>query len=145
MQIRYYRPGDVQEIAELSGQLGYPCTAGAMQGYLQALQDRLEHALFVAEVKDGSIAGWIHVYHTRLIFRQPFAEVGGLVVGEPYRGMGIGKSLVLEAEKWARAAGCDLLRIRSNVKRVGAHDFYEHLGYVVLKTQRVYDKNLSIK
>ena len=145
MRIRYYQPGDVPEIAELSAQLGYPCTAEAMRGYLQELWDRPEHALFVAEAGNGSVAGWIHVFLTRVIFRQPFAEIGGLVVGEPYRGMGIGKLLVLEVEKWAQAAGCDLLRIRSNVIRTAAHNFYERCGYSVLKTQKVYDKSLSKK
>ena len=61
--------------------------------------------------------------------------IEGLVVDRTYRGRGIGKLLLTRAEEWARANGCLLVRLRSTAARIDAHLFYEHLGYVKVKTQ----------
>ena len=38
-------------------------------------------------------------------------------------------ALVAAAEETLASAGCGLLEITSNVRLVGAHEFYEYLGY----------------
>ena len=42
----------------------------------------------------------------------------------------------------ARLQGVSSIRLRTNVVRKGAHAFYEHVGYVVRKEQKVYVKVL---
>ncbi|WNK00967.1 GNAT family N-acetyltransferase [Thalassospiraceae bacterium LMO-JJ14] len=50
-------------------------------------------------------------------------------------GTGIGRALMSHAEKAARAAGCNLVRLYTNVKMHENFPFYEALGY--LKTHDV--------
>ncbi|HEY9227767.1 MAG TPA: GNAT family N-acetyltransferase, partial [Gemmatimonadaceae bacterium] len=45
------------------------------------------------------------------------------------RGQGVGRALVAAAEQSLVSAGCGLIEITSNDRRVDAHAFYEHLGY----------------
>jgi len=72
-----------------------------------------------------------------------FAELGGLVVDEARRGSGNGRALLAKAEGWAAENGCAMLRVRSNVQRAAAHQFYERMGYAVTKSQFVLEKQLS--
>jgi len=66
------------------------------------------------------------------------AEIGGLVVEEGWRGSGIGRRLMQQAEQWAQEQGCWAMHVRSNILRERAHRFYERLGYQSIKTQRVF-------
>ncbi len=52
-----------------------------------------------------------------------------MVVAEQARGQGVGSALVAEAEARLKAAGCGLIEVTSNAKRLRAHAFYERLGY----------------
>ena len=45
-------------------------------------------------------------------------------------------------EQWARKHGCKSVNLRSNVARKDAHAFYQSLGYNLVKTQHVFQKNL---
>jgi GNAT superfamily N-acetyltransferase len=74
--------------------------------------------------------------------RDPRAEVGGLVVDERFRGSGVGRLLMQQAEDWAREKGYREVVLRSNVIREHAHRFYESLGYTVTQTQKHFRKNL---
>jgi GNAT superfamily N-acetyltransferase len=71
------------------------------------------------------------------------AEIAGLIVDESARGAGLGRDLVAAAGVWARARGCRVIRVRSNVVRERARAFYEREGFVVLKTQRVFEKTFA--
>lgn len=86
--------------------------------------------------------GWVHVFLSRLLESDPEAEIGGLVVDQHHRGLGIGQRLVEEAERWARRQRCRSVRLRSNVIRTRAHAFYERLGFKVVKSQKVFRKSL---
>lgn len=61
---------------------------------------------------------------------------------DEYRKLGIGRSLIQRGEEWARSQDCKGIFVRSNVVRQEAHRFYEHIGYVPLKTQLVLYKSL---
>jgi len=73
----------------------------------------------------------------------PFIEIGGLVVKDGLRGSGIGKSLLAAAEKWAFDQDCREMRVRSNIIRADAHDFYLGQGYQDNKKQTVFIKSLK--
>jgi GNAT superfamily N-acetyltransferase len=47
------------------------------------------------------------------------------------------------AEKWALEHGCRIVHLRTNLKRAGAHAFYERLGYEHFKTQKAFRKILK--
>jgi GNAT superfamily N-acetyltransferase len=97
----------------------------------------------VAVGVDGSVIGWIHIFAAVRLGSEPFAEVGGLIVSEPCRGQGVGKSLFQKAEVWAGEKNLGFLRIRSRSFRSEAHRFYELLGCTPIKTQKVFSKELQ--
>lgn len=134
--------GDGPEIARLSGQLGYPAESEAITDRLDRILTWADNAVFVSEA-DDKLAGWVHVHGRYLIESPPFAEIGGLVVDDEYRGQGIGKELMRRVEEWARAAGFAEMRVRSGGSRAGAHRFYERIGYDNFKMQQVFRKRLD--
>jgi ribosomal protein S18 acetylase RimI-like enzyme len=123
MRVREARLDDAGPLASLATQLGYPTTP-----------DQAERR---------AIVGWIHVMGSVSLDSDPSAEIAGLVVDEVFRGSGIGARLVAEAEAWAEAGGYDLLRVRSNVKRVRARRFYERQGFELTKSQNNFVKSLE--
>ena len=48
----------------------------------------------------------------------------------------------LAVEEWAAERGLGQLSVRSNIVRAESHPFYERLGFVKLKTQHAYRKQL---
>ena len=56
-------------------------------------------------------------------------QIEGVRVASAHRGRGIGELLVAEAVERARAAGCGLVQLTSDVSRADAHRFYERLGF----------------
>ena len=139
--IRPARIEDAAAIAVLSGQLGYPATSEQMTSRLAAILRRDDMAAFVADV-DGSVAGWLHMFGCERLESEPSAEIGGLVVADGHRGVGIGAQLIAAGERWARDRGYQLVRVRSNVIREDAHRFYERAGYAREKRQAVFAKFL---
>lgn len=142
--IRPATPQDAARLAELSTQLGYPATSKDILGRLDRIFGSGEHAVYVAEAREPEtrIAGWVHVFVSRLLEEDSQAEIGGLVVDEAWRGRGVGALLMACAERWAREQGSTTVRVRSNVIREEAHAFYEKLGYSVVKSQKVFRKTL---
>jgi GNAT superfamily N-acetyltransferase len=140
--VRRARSSDAARIAELAGQLGYPTTEKQMRTRLKdALGDK-DGACFVAESREGGLAGWIHVSTTPLLEVERRAEVNGLVVDEKARSCGAGALLLTAAEKWARGKRCKGMSVRSNVLRERAHGFYLRNGYEHYKTQKAFRKGL---
>ena len=142
MRIREATFGDAAEIAELSGQLGYPSTAAQADQRLRGVLKSTEHAAFVADAGNGELAAFVGLQIMRTLEADPRAEVTALVVREDYRSQGVGKMLMERAEEWARAQNCVMIGLRSNVIRERAHAFYQRLGYQHQKTQKAFRKAL---
>ncbi len=140
--IRTAIPDDAESIDRLSGELGYPTTAADARRRLFDIKTAETHAVMVAEDAPGSVVGWIHVFRSPRLGGEPFAELGGLVVTESLRGHGIGSRLVAETERWAADRGIATLRIRTRTTRNDARLFYEDLGFVLTKTQVVFERQL---
>ncbi len=142
LRIRRARQSDAARIAELSGQLGYPTTAGAMAGRLKLALREKSGACLVAETKEDGIIGCVHVSVAPLLEVERRAEVNGLVVDEKERSRGAGWNLLEAAENWARKMRCKGMSVRSNVLRERAHGFYLRHGYEHYKTQKAFRKEL---
>ena len=140
--VRRAAPGDAERLAALSTALGYPMTPDEAVRRLGEIADHPDHGLLVAEV-NGRVEGWIQVSLPRIFETPRQAEIAGLIVDEGARGAGIGRELLAAAEDWARAQGCRAIRVRSNVVRELARAFYEREGFVVIKTQGVFEKPLA--
>lgn len=147
-KIRRAQIDDAEDLARLSGELGYPAVEEELRRRLEELAGRPEHAVFVAESVSagrggGEVVGWIHVGVSYHLESDTFAELLGLVVAGSQRSSGVGATLVSEAEAWARERGVAELRVRSNVVRERAHQFYLRQGFLKVKTQAVFSKRLE--
>lgn len=127
----------------LSGELGYPTTPADVRRRLFDIKTSENHSVMVAEDSPGTVVGWMHVFRAPRLGGEPFAELGGLVVTESLRGHGIGSLLVAEAEKWTSERGLTTLRIRTRTTRNDARLFYEDLGFLLTKTQVVFERQLG--
>ena len=138
---------DAAALAVLNGQLGYPSTSEQVERRLAEISAQPDHAVLVSELVDPDggtrVVGWVHGSVRRILENDPFAEVGGLIVDENRRGLGIGALLMDRVEQWARAVGCSAVTVRSNVIRGRAHAFYQRRGYATIKTQHVFRKPLT--
>jgi len=135
------RSDDCLRIAELSDQLGYPSSAEEIRTRMNELARDKANCTFVAVI-DKQVIGWIHAWYALRIESAPFVEIGGLVVDENFRGRYIGEKLVTVVTNWALMKGVKTLRVRSNIKRVAAHQFYQHIGFQEIKEQKVFILNL---
>jgi len=141
--VRRAGAADAERIAELSGVLGYPVGPCVVSERLAHLLARDDNAVFVA-VDAGRVVGWIHGAEHELLETGRICEILGLVVDASIRRGGAGSTLVAAVEEWAALRGLPQVSVRSNIVRVESHPFYERLGYVRVKTQHSYRKNLEI-
>lgn len=101
--------------------------------YLQAFDEMAAQPgndLLVA-ILDGTVIGCLQVTITSGLSRRGVrrAQLEGVRVSSNHRGEKVGEQLVLEAIKRARAAGCGLVQLTSDVSRLDARRFYERLGF----------------
>ncbi len=142
--VRLAGAADTERLAELCQYLGYPASPAEVQKRLSQIKSDEHHAVYVAEPADGQqIAGWVHVYTRQLMLTNLQAEIGGIVVDEGHRHIGIGRLLMQHAEQWAREKGCEAITLRSNILRKDAHIFYEKVGYRSIKTLLAFYKVLD--
>ena len=133
---------DVVALASLSAQLGYPSDANAMRERLRRVRDLEIGQVFVAVGAASRVVGWMHVVERFTLEDEPFVEIAGLIVDETVRSAGVGAALLRVAESWAREQGHARMRVRSNVIRQRAHEFYKREDYAEKKRQVVFEKSL---
>jgi GNAT superfamily N-acetyltransferase len=133
---------DAGVAAELSSQLGYPGSADDLRERIADMSRSADRVAFAA-ILDGEVVGWIDAAIERHLQSTACAVIGGLVVRDGARGLGIGRRLCLEVEEWARSQTIPVVRVRSQIKREDAHRFYLRDGYSQVKTSLVFEKRLS--
>ena len=159
ISIRRIVRDDAAAAAELSGQLGYPSTVEQLRRRIHRLASCTDsQAVFVALLTPtpsaptpsaptpsakAQLVGWIEVAVTCHLQSDPFVLIGGLVVQDGHRGLGIGKRLCEKVEAWTRSQGIQILRVTSRSTRPDAHRFYLQDGYVETKTSKVFEKKLT--
>ncbi len=127
-KIREANPGDADAIAALLDALGYDVRAGEVRKRMTALRKSSEPVLVADRGKQ--VIGCVSWHVTPVIHRpRPVGRITMLVVDEAERGQGIGTALVEAVEARLRKAGCGLVEVTSNMKRMRAHAFYDGLGY----------------
>jgi N-acetylglutamate synthase-like GNAT family acetyltransferase len=100
------------------------------------------HQVFVA-VCDNSVVGWTAVEKRILLGEGVISEITGLVVRASCRRTGIGQLLINAVETWSQNPGLSRILVRSNVFRVESHEFYPSVGFELMKTTKVYAKELA--
>jgi GNAT superfamily N-acetyltransferase len=142
LSFRQLTSDDSAAAAELSSQLGYPNSPDELRQRIEETSRSADRVAFAA-VLDGQIVGWIDAAIERHLQSSACAVIGGLVVRDDARGLGIGRRLCLEVEDWARSQSIPVVRVRSQIKREDAHRFYLRDGYSEVKTSLVFEKRLS--
>lgn len=141
--IREARPTDVNELAALCTQLGYPSAAADVERRLPALLSNADHVLLLGTNEDDRTVAWLHAEVRRPLELDPFVQIAGLVVGAGHRGAGVGARLLARAEQWALQQGIRAVHVRSNVTRERAHRFYLRAGYTLTKTSHLFVKTVG--
>lgn len=141
IQTRTASVDDSNSIRLLSAQLGYEISLADTEANIREVLTSKDHVAFVA-VDNEKVIGWVHAFPTRTIESLPFVELAGLIVDENYRSKGIGKILVERIKEWCIEKNILHLRVRSNVKRKEAHEFYMNNGFTEIKEQKVFQMKL---
>ncbi|OAZ98693.1 GNAT family N-acetyltransferase [Halomonas sp. G11] len=131
---RKYTHQDAQALVLLMAQLGYDHSEESLSANISAVREQ-SGEVFVAEVA-GNVRGCVSAIIDVRLAEGVKGEIVSLVVSEEARGQGLGKGLVLEAEKWL-SGKVSVIRVRANARREQSHLFYESLGYSKDKTQAV--------
>ncbi len=137
--IREIQLSDSEFIAGLSRQFGYSATIEEIQSRLTNILQNSDHCAYAAMYRDQCV-GWIHAFYSIRLESGYFVEIAGLIIDEQYRRKGIGKKLIESVHNWAAARRCGRLRVRCNVKRNDAHEFYKGIGFIEMKEQKIFDK-----
>lgn len=131
--IRNYESADINELAKLMGDLGYPTTPEEMERRMDLMKSNPYSNTFVA-ISDDKVVGMIGIncylnYETDGLVTHILA----LVVSQDFQGRGIGQRLVGFIEEWAIANGSQTLYLTSGIKeeRKLAHELYKKMGFDV--------------
>jgi ribosomal protein S18 acetylase RimI-like enzyme len=136
-ELRAARARDVERLAPLFEQLGYPADPPEIRARLEGLRD---NSRVLVAVTERGLLGFVAVEISRDFIVGKRATILGLVVADGSRSEGIGATLLDAAEAWAFQRGAAVVSVRSNVIRDAAHRFYERQGYRRIKSQHVFEK-----
>jgi GNAT superfamily N-acetyltransferase len=132
MSVRSARPEDFAAVTALLEALGRAEVTDETRESCRALYEAqlgdsgAEH--LVAE-DNGAVVGFCSLhYRPRLNFPTPEAWIPDLFVAEEARERGLGRALLDEAERRARARGCHRLTLESGYQRDAAHRLYARFG-----------------
>jgi GNAT superfamily N-acetyltransferase len=133
IHIRPYQSADLEAVAELMSDLGYPTSIERMQHRMEQIESVPSYGTFVAVV-DNQVVGMAGVRQSYTYEEDGFAtQISTIVVKEQFQGQGVGKALVRFVEEWAMARNSNCVYLTSGIKpeRKKAHRFYEAMGLSV--------------
>ncbi|WP_313467542.1 GNAT family N-acetyltransferase [Carnobacterium sp.] len=142
--IRDMKMKDAEEIRRINAEsLGYDVPIEITEKQMKKLvADDIHHILFVAE-EDGKVAGYVHAEVYESLYSEPMLNILALAVDQDHQKKGNGKQLMQEIELAASERNLAGIRLNSGETRLGAHKFYESIGYSCDKTQKRFLKLFS--
>ena len=109
---------------------GESFTLEAAREHFGRIRQRPGFRLLVAAVEGEIVGTYVLQIMEKLGKRgTPAGVVEDVAVAPGRQGQGIGRAMMEHAREACRNAGCYKLALSSNVKREGAHQFYESLGF----------------
>jgi ribosomal protein S18 acetylase RimI-like enzyme len=108
----------------------FETVADTYRAAFRAIEADANNSLHVAVFKDRIagcyqltvIPGLSHAGSVR-------AQIEGVRIAGDVRGRGLGEAMMQNAIALARARGCNLLQLTTDLRRERAHRFYERLGF----------------
>ena len=140
--VRVIAREDAAAVAELSRELGYEVSVEMVAEQIGRVSSRAGNQIAFVACIGCDVVGWIEATITYHLQYFPYSLIGGLVVREGMRGLGIGKRLCAEVEAWSKEKGVGVVRVTSRSTRGDAHRFYIRDGYERIKTSAVFEKVL---
>ena len=121
--------------------LGYDFSPEETASQLAKLSQDPHHYLLGYEGDTShELVGYIHAEVYESLYSKPGFNILALAVLPQTQGKGIGKTLLHGLEQEAEKRGYKFLRLNSADHRLGAHAFYERVGYTCDKMQKRFIK-----
>ena len=106
------------------------CIRDSPHHFLLGYEDDASHELF----------GYVHAEVYECLYSNAGFNILALAVLPQRQGMGIGKILLEGLEQETKRRGYEFIRLNSADHRLGAHAFYEKVGYTCDKMQKRFIK-----
>lgn len=142
MKIRRGSLNDFEVIHQLSWQLGYTPSIEQVKTNITNMLTLKDHDFVVAVNEKDGVVGWMTLVIRHRIEDTPFLQVAALVTDDNVRGKGVGRLLMNHAAHYAQENNLPFVGLHSSKSRIGAHAFYEHIGYTKAKESYFFRKNL---
>ena len=136
--LRDLKTTDVAAICEINKEaLGYVFSLEETASQLARLSKDSHHFLLGYE-DDASheLLGYVHAEVYESLYSNAGFNILALAVLPQRQGKGIGKALLEGLEQETKKRGYNFIRLNSADHRLGAHAFYEKVGYTCDKTQK---------
>ena len=140
--LRALKPTDTVSIYEINKEaLGYAFSSEETASQLTRLSKDPHHFLLGYE-DDASheLLGYVHAEVYECLYSNAGFNILALAVLPQRQGMGIGKILLEGLEQETKRRGYEFIRLNSADHRLGAHVFYEKVGYTCDKMQKRFVK-----
>ena len=136
--LRDLKTTDVAAICEINKEaLGYSYSLEETASQLAKLsQDSHHYLLGFEDSTNHDLLGYVHAEVYESLYSKPGFNILALAVLPQMQGKGIGKALLEGLEQEAKKRGYNFIRLNSADHRLGAHAFYEKVGYTCDKVQK---------
>ena len=136
--LRDLKTTDVAAICEINKEaLDYSFSLEETSSQLAKLSQDPHHFLLgFEEPTSHDLLGYVHAEVYESLYSKPGFNILALAVLPQMQGKGTGKALLEGLEQEAKKRGYNFIRLNSADHRLGAHAFYEKVGYTCDKVQK---------
>lgn len=140
--LRALKETDLASIYEINKEaLGYTFSPEETACQLAKLSQDSHHFLLGYEdPASHGLLGYVHAEVYESLYSNAGFNILALAVLPQTQGKGIGKALLEGLEQETKKRGYKFIRLNSAEHRIGAHAFYEHVGYNCDKLQKRFIK-----
>ena len=140
--LRDLKTTDVAAICVINKEaLGYSFSFEETSSQLDKLsQDSHHYLLGFEDSTSHDLLGYVHAEVYESLYSKPGFNILALAVLPQRQGKGIGKALLEGLEQETKRRGYEFIRLNSADHRLGAHAFYEKVGYTCDKMQKRFIK-----
>ena len=140
--IRDLKVADVEAVCVINKEaLGYTFRPEETASQLAKLSQNSHHFLLGFEDSTNhDLLGYVHAEVYESLYSHAGFNILALAVLPQMQGKGIGKALLEGLEQEAEKRGYQFIRLNSADHRIGAHTFYERVGYTCDKVQKRFIK-----
>ena len=140
--LRDLKTTDVAAICEINKEaLGYSFSFEETSSQLDKLsQDSHHYLLGFEDSTSHDLLGYVHAEVYESLYSKAGFNILALAVLPQRQGKGIGKALLEGLEQETKRRGYEFIRLNSADHRLGAHAFYEKVGYTCDKMQKRFIK-----